>query len=298
MLVDLDAAAIVERDAGFLEAEALGVGHTADRDQHHVGFQRFRRAARSRLDLCRERLARGVDAGDLGAELEYKPLLFQDALELFGDFALHARQEAVEKFHHGALRAEPVPHRAELEPDHAGADDQHFLGHPVERQRTGRRHDALLVDLGAFQPRDIGAGGDDDVFGLEQLRLAVAARHLDLAGAEDPARAADDVDLVLLHQEFDALDVAVDALLLEIHHRWQIELRRRYTDAHFREGMPGLLEHLRRMQQRLRRHAADVEAGAAERAVLLDHRDLHAELRRAYRADISAGTGADDNEMV
>ncbi|MGY4341977.1 hypothetical protein ACVWW3_006883 [Bradyrhizobium sp. LM2.9] len=35
------------------------------------------------------------------------------------------------------------------------------------------------------------------------------------------------VDLVLLHQELDALDVAVDALLLEIHHRGQIELRRR-----------------------------------------------------------------------
>ena len=32
--------------------------------------------------------------------------------------------------------------------------------------------------------------------------------------------------------------------------------------------------------------------------VLLDHGDLHAELRRAHRADISAGTGADDNEIV
>ena len=66
----------------------------------------------------------------------------------------------------------------------------------------------------------------------------------------------------------------------------------------FAKRMPGLLEHLGGVQQRLRRHAADIEAGAAERRVLLDHGDLHAELRRAHRADISAGTGADDNEIV
>ena len=130
------------------------------------------------------------------------------------------------------------------------------------------------------------------------LRLAVAGRNFDFAAAEDLALAADDVDLVLLHQELDALDVAVNALLLEIHHRGQIEFWRGDADAHFRKGMPGLLEHLGCMQQRLRRHASDIEAGTAERGVLLDHRDLHAELRRTHRADIAARTGADDNKIV
>ena len=69
-------------------------------------------------------------------------------------------------------------------------------------------------------------------------------------------------------------------------------------DAHLREAVAGLLEHLGGMQQRLRRNAADVEAGAAEGGALLDHRDLHAELRRADRADIAAGAGADDDEIV
>src|SRR5262249_8183850 len=32
--------------------------------------------------------------------------------------------------------------------------------------------------------------------------------------------------------------------------------------------------------------------------VLLDHRHFHAELRRADGADIAAGTGTDDNEIV
>ena len=70
------------------------------------------------------------------------------------------------------------------------------------------------------------------------------------------------------------------------------------ADAHLGERVPGFLEQFGRIQQRLRRHAADIEAGAAERRVLLDHGDLHAELRRADRADIAAGAGADDNEIV
>src|SRR5687767_12080204 len=52
------------------------------------------------------------------------------------------------------------------------------------------------------------------------------------------------------------------------------------------------------MQHRLRRNAANVETGAAERLVLLDDRDLHAELRGADRAHVAAGSGTDDDEVV
>ena len=48
---------------------------------------------------------------------------------------------------------------------------------------------------------------------------AVGALHLDLAGRGDAAGAVKSIDLVLLEQELDALDVAVDALVLERHHR-------------------------------------------------------------------------------
>ena len=62
------------------------------------------------------------------------------------DLAVHAGQDAVEEFDHRHLGAEPPPHRAELEPDDAGADHQQLLRHLVERQRAGRRDDPLLVD--------------------------------------------------------------------------------------------------------------------------------------------------------
>ena len=64
------------------------------------------------------------------------------------------------------------------------------------------------------------------------------------------------------------------------------------------KGMARLLEHFGGVQQRLRGDAADVEAGAAEGRRFLDDRDLLAELRRAYRADIAAGAAADDDCVV
>ena len=50
MPVDLDAAALVELDAGLLETEPIGVGPAADRDQHDIGLDRFGFAAGGRLE--------------------------------------------------------------------------------------------------------------------------------------------------------------------------------------------------------------------------------------------------------
>ena len=164
-------------------------------------------------------------AGDLGREFECHALLGQDALELLADFGIHAGQDAVEEFDDDDLRAEAAPHRAELQPDHAGADHEKLRRHLRERERAGRRHDARLVDLDALQARDIRAGRDDDVLRLDGLRLAVRAGHLDLAGRDDLAAADERVDLVLLEQERNAVDVAGDALVLELHHCRQVERR-------------------------------------------------------------------------
>ena len=136
------------------------------------------------------------------------------------------------------------------------------------------------------------------VFGLQRLRLAVVGFHLDLAGRGDAAGAAKRLDLVLLEQEVDALDVAVDVLVLVFDHRGEIDAGLADLDAHLAELVAGLLVELGGVQQRLGGNAADIEAGAAEGRVLLDHRGLEPELRRADGADIAAGAGADNDEIV
>ena len=58
------------------------------------------------------------------------------------------------------------------------------------------------------------------------------------------------------------------------------------------------LQRVRVLEQRLGRDAAPQQAGAAERLLLLDDRDLEAELRGADGGHVAAGAGADDDDVV
>ena len=138
--------------------------------------------------------------------LNFSPCLASDALELLGDLVVDARRDAVEELDHRHVRAEPTPHRAELEADDAGADHDQALGHLGELERAGRGDDLLLVDRDAGQRRHFRARGDQDVLGRQRvLDRAVVAQHRDRARLVDAAGALERGDLVLPEQEGDAL---------------------------------------------------------------------------------------------
>ena len=84
-------------------------------------------------------------------ELEAHALLHQDALQGARHLGVGAGQDAVEELDHHHLGAEPAPHRAELQADHAGADHQQALGHLGQSERAGRGDDRRLVDGDAGQ---------------------------------------------------------------------------------------------------------------------------------------------------
>jgi len=71
-----------------------------------------------------------------------------------------------------------------------------------------------------------------DRLGLDRVGRPVGRLHLDLAGCRDPADPDMGVDLVFPEQEIHALDVAVDALVLEFEHGGKIERGRSDLDAH------------------------------------------------------------------
>ena len=105
------------------------------------------------------------------------------------------------------------------------------------------------------------------------------------------------LDLVLLEQKGDALGQAVDHLVLAAQHLLEVERDGGDLDPVIGEMRRGLDEFFGTLQQRLRRDTADIEAGTAEHAALVDAGDLHAELRRADRRDIAARPGADDDQI-
>ncbi len=58
------------------------------------------------------------------------------------------------------------------------------------------------------------------------------------------------------------------------------------------------LQRMRVLEQRLGRDAAPDQAGAAERLLLFDDRDLKSELRGANRGHVAAGSGPDHDDVV
>ena len=147
MGVGLHPATLVRLNAGFIQRQPGSEGITADRQQHDIGVDGFGLAALGGLHGQRHAGVGDGRAGHLMAELEGEALLHEHLLEGGGDFIVQARRDAVEELDNGDLRAEAVPHAAQLQPDHPCADDDQMLRHLVQLQRAGGGDDALLIDL-------------------------------------------------------------------------------------------------------------------------------------------------------
>ena len=190
------------------------------------------------------------------------------------------------------------PDRAELQPDRARADDEHRLGHLVQRDALVAVDHPLAVVFEEGQLDRHAAGGEEDVLRLERFLRAALVGDLDRVGVDQFAEALHDLDLVFLHQVGDAAGELAHDFDLALHHRAEIDLDVAGDDAVRGETFPREMEILGRGEERLARDAADVEAGAAERLVLLHDGGLEAELRGANGGDVTAGTAANDDELI
>ena len=129
---------------------------------------------------------------------------------------------------------------------------------------------------------------------LEVARCA--ARHGDPLAGVEPAVAVEHGDLAALQQRAEARDQPVDDLVLAGQRRRPVDRGLAGVDAVLRR-----LVHVEvgggRLEQLLGRDAPDVEAGAAEPA-LLDHGDVQPRRGPVERRGVAAGTAADDDDVV
>jgi hypothetical protein len=127
------------------------------------------------------------------------------------------------------------------------------------------------VDVG--EPGDRGdvrgrPGGDDDLPRAEHLLV-----DRQLARAEELAPAVDDGDIGQLGQDGLVLLVAqrLHQVLFTLHDAAEVELLHVQGEAGD-AVIPRLVEHLGRVEQRLGRDAADVDAGSTQRQAAVDQR--------------------------
>ena len=223
-------------------------------------------------------------------------MLGEDALGLLGHFAICARQDAIEVFHHGHFRTEAAPDGAEFEADDARADHDHALGHGLEGEAAGGGDDAILVDVDAHKRGGFRAGGDHDVLGFENL-VAGGAGDDDAARAVDAAGSVEHGHLVLLHDVGDASGETRNRVGLLFQHVVEVELEACHLDAEAGEILARRLVEFGGVKHCLGRDAAHVEAGSAQLVALLDEGDLQAQLSAARGAVVTAGAAADDDDV-
>src|SRR5690606_35555 len=299
MAVRLDAAALVHLNASFFQAKPVGKRLAPGCDEHNVSFKSFSFAALGGLKRDRSAVTTALNGGNLGTELECEALLGKQALELLGDFAIHAAEDGVQILDDCDFRAEASPDRAKLQTDDTTANDDQLFRHLVQRKRAGGRDNRLLIeiDVNARDTRNFRTGGDDDVLRIDALFCAIFSRHDHLPGTGNSPRSAENCDLVLLHKEVEALDVLLDRLAFMREHLFQVELHAIQLNAEILERMLGFRIHFGRMQQGFGRDAAHVYAGAAMVGQLLHYGGLEAQLGCLDRADIASRPGSDHDDI-
>src|SRR3569623_1549090 len=292
----------VEREADAVGVEACGVGHAAGGHQHAVDLEiTFALAV---VHVQRHRFFRDRHLVHFGVEANIQSLRDELALRLFRDIFVDLRKQTRAAIEYGDLAAEPPPHAAEFEADHAAADHRQPLRHFAERKGTGGVDDAVTVERRLWERRRHRAGGDDEVLGLHGRGRAVVAPHFHPLLAGEAAAAVQPSDLVFEEQRLDAAGESAHHLYLARLHHADVELYRPGGDTVRRNTMLQVVIVMGGIEQCLGWNAADVEAGAAERglavlvAPVVDAGRAQPELRAAYRRHVTAGAAADHHYVV
>ena len=129
------------------------------------------------------------------------------------------------------------------------------------------------------------------------VRRSVGAGDVDEVAGAQRAAPLRPRDLVLPEEELDALRVLRHDVVLALEHAREVDLDVADADAVLGGVLAQELDVLGRVEERLGRDAADVDAGAAERLVHLDADGVEAKLGGADGGNVSARAAADDDDV-
>src|SRR5580698_10360564 len=208
--------ATLDLDLRLLDADVLGAWRAADGDQNLFGL--------NSLLLAVDGEGNGhpgfglLDLLDSGADESVDTAFAIDARQFLRDLFIFDRHVARQHFQDGDVGAERLIDAGELDAYSARADhDQRFRD--VFQAQDFNVGEDLLVGRHARQHARDRAGRENHVLGFDRLLLAAfESNGVNAAAgrAGQLAIAANDVDLVLAHEELQAFGVLVDDALLAL----------------------------------------------------------------------------------
>ena len=212
------------------------------------------------------------------------------------EVAIGAGQQPRRHLDDGDFAAERGVDAAELEPDVAAADDEQRLGN-VGQLESGRRIEhSRAVERQRRDARGMRTGGENAVLELQigRRRSAPAIRHRSGTGQRAPAPA----ELHLAQRPTcptPPVSLSTTPCLNDRSLAMSTSGSGNVTPQAL--ACRGLVDDFRDVQQRLRRNAAAIEADAAGVLLLVDERDLHAEIGGVECRGIAARPGAEDRNL-
>ena len=252
-LVHGDAAA-VHLDRNAIREQAVAVRAAADGAEHGLAGDGLALFLAGEVDG--DILTRLLDALDHRVREDLHALLFEDEREALAELLVHVGQQAVHAFDDGHFTAEVCVKRRKLDADDAAADDDDGAVQvvaPLKQLVGGHRE---LKSGNRRAGRD-GAGGDENIVAGVVVGTALGIRHADSTGCGDERRAAQKVDLCGLEKRFNAGGQLLRNFALVGKNLRHVGADIVGVDAGVCAVL-GVVEDLRRVQQRFRRDAAAV----------------------------------------
>ncbi len=171
LVVDVDVAAFVGGDAGFVEAEVAGVGLAAYGEQDMGSVVLW--ISGVAVDVDEDAVRRGFEGDALGVEADVDAFGFEDLFDGRGYVFVFMRDEARAFFDDGDFAAEAAEDLGEFEADVAAADDDQMRGEFFEVEDGGVDEIGDLVDAGHVGHDGAAADVDEDAIGAEGFRACL-----------------------------------------------------------------------------------------------------------------------------
>ncbi|OQC07498.1 MAG: hypothetical protein BWX79_01871 [Alphaproteobacteria bacterium ADurb.Bin100] len=303
--VDVDEATVRDRHAGLVGSDLLAVGRAAHGLQHQVvelgcgGSAALFRWRKGHFDA----FGQGACRDGLGLEHDVVEALGVHLLPDLDQVAVGALHQAVHHFDHVQAGAQRAVHRAHFQADDAATQNQHALGHFLERQGSGGVHDARVVGHEG-QTHSLRAGRNDGALECDDLLGAglLLGRaggffHFEVVGTDEVTVAADGGDLAHLGHGSQAAGQLADDLffvaaqLVDVDHgRTEVNTQVGHVADFVHDGG--------HVQQGLRGDATHVQAHAAQGRVTLDHDDFEAQVCCAEGRGVAAGATAEHQHVA
>ena len=105
-------------------------------------------------------------------------------------------------------------------------------------------------------------------------------------------------DVVFFHQEVNAGSGLFHHASFPLDHLLEVQLPASGSDAMFCELVLGLVVMFRTVEQRFRRNAADVQAGASQSVVLFNQGCFISQLSGTNGSDVTSWPATDDNDII